>query len=48
MAKFIQIMEYQTTQIDQIRGLAEQMEQSGSGSAPRVSVTEDRDRPGHT
>jgi hypothetical protein len=47
MTKFIQIIEYQTTQIDQIRGLAEQLEQSGSGSAPRVSVTEDRDRPGH-
>jgi len=47
MAKFIQIMEYQTTQIDQIRGLAEQIKQSGSGSAPRVSVTEDRDRLGH-
>ncbi len=38
MAKFVQIMEYQTTQIDQIRGLAEQMEQSGSGSAPRAYI----------
>ncbi|HUR13038.1 MAG TPA: hypothetical protein VM097_00960 [Mycobacteriales bacterium] len=48
MAGFIQIVEYSTSRIDEIKDLAEKYrEDRGDGGGPvRVSLTEDRDRPG--
>lgn len=49
MAKFIQIIEYQSSRIDEIRALGEEFrsQQRDPGSAARITVTADRDRPGH-
>lgn len=50
MAGFIQIIDYTSSRSDEIRALAEKM-RANSGAGPggplRVSMTEDRDRPGH-
>ena len=50
MAGFVQIIEYSTSRFDEIRALAEELRikrQGGPGGPIRVTVTEDRDRPGH-
>lgn len=49
MAGFIQIIEFQTSRIDEIQALVDErspMMQSGS-TVHRVTVTADRDRPGY-
>ena len=45
---FVQIIEFRTSRIDEIRALVEQMRaQHGPGTALRGTVTEDVDRPGY-
>jgi len=47
MAGFVQIIEYTTSRFDEIKALGEQRVDSDPDSlARRVTVTEDRDRPG--
>ena len=47
MARFVQIIEFQTSRIEEVRALADAMSaQRESGTARRVTVTSDRDRPG--
>ena len=49
MAGFIQIIEYTTSRADEVRALGEKMraDRAGDTGGPsRVTVTEDRDRPG--
>lgn len=47
MAGFVQMIEFTTSKIDEIKALSEEMTgQLGSGMATRGVVTEDRDRPG--
>ena len=48
MAKFIQIVEFQSSRIDEIRALGEDMRsQRDAGTVRGGSITADRDRPGH-
>jgi hypothetical protein len=51
MAGFVQIIEFQTSRIDELRAAAEKYRdaRSGSGDIPvqRATFTEDRDRPGY-
>jgi quinol monooxygenase YgiN len=46
---FIQIIDSVTSKMDQIEGLAEEMraDTSSASTAERVTITKDRDRPGH-
>ena len=48
MAKFVQIIEFQTSRPDEVVALHEQWqsETEGKRTAERVTVTRDRDRPG--
>jgi len=46
MTGFVQIIEFKTTRIDELKKLADEMDSnSGSGAALRGTVTQDRDRP---
>jgi quinol monooxygenase YgiN len=45
MAGFVQIIEFQSSRIDDIRNLVEQMRDRGPGLAVRGNFTADRDRP---
>ena len=50
MGSFIQVIEYSSSRIDEIKALGEKVraERSGDAGGPRiVRVTEDRDKPGH-
>ena len=52
MGRFVQIVEYRTSRFDEMQALSQEMrserEGSGDGIAPlRVTVTADKDRPGH-
>lgn len=49
MAGFVQIMEIQTSKIDEIEVLAKQMDEERGTDRPtsRATVTADRDRPGY-
>ena len=50
MTGFVQIIEFRTQRIEELRALVEEMRaESGddTGSARRGTVTKDRDRPGH-
>lgn len=48
MAGFVQIVEYKTSRIDEIKDLAEKYRanRGDSGGPVRVAITEDRDQPG--
>jgi quinol monooxygenase YgiN len=47
MAGYVQIIEFQTSRIDEVREHGEQFRnQRGEGGPSRVTVTADRDRPG--
>ena len=46
MAGFIQIIEFRSSRADEIRKLGDDIDREG-GTAVRISVTEDRDQPGH-
>ena len=45
MAGFVQIIEFQSSRIDDIRNLVEQMRDRAPGLAVRGNFTADRDRP---
>ncbi|MBA3265039.1 MAG: hypothetical protein H0T14_01515 [Nocardioidaceae bacterium] len=48
MAGFVQIIEFKTSQVDEIRKLVDDMRsETSTGTALRGTVTEDRDRPGY-
>ena len=50
MAGFVQIIDYTTSRFDEIKELAEKLRAGGEGGpsgAVNVTITEDRDRPGH-
>jgi hypothetical protein len=48
MAKFIQIVEFKTDRPDEVMALGDEMEpQRSSGTARRLNITSDRDRPGY-
>lgn len=47
MTAFIQIIEIRTGRIAEVRALVDEMRASGTGTAVRGTVTEDRDRPGY-
>jgi hypothetical protein len=51
MARFVQIIEYKTSRIDEVKALGSEMQEArsadGATSARRVAVTADRDRPGY-
>ena len=48
MAKFIQVIEYQTSRIDEVRALGDEMEnQRQAGTVQAITVTADRDHPNH-
>jgi quinol monooxygenase YgiN len=47
---FVQIIDYTTSRFDEIRALAEKLRAGGEGGpagAQRVTVAQDRDKPGH-
>lgn len=46
MAGFVQIIEFQSSRIEDIRNLVDQMRDQGPGLAVRGTFTADRDRPG--
>jgi hypothetical protein len=47
MTGFVQVIEFRTSRIDELKKLADAMESdSGPGAASRGTVTQDRDRPG--
>lgn len=47
MTGFVQIIEFKTSRIDELKQLADEMDSnSGPGAALRGTVTQDRDRPG--
>ncbi len=51
MAGFVQIIEYRTSQLDEIRKLGEKyrderMSENDGSPVPRVTITADRDNPG--
>ena len=47
MSSFVQIVEFHTSRIDELRTLAEEMNPQSGGPMLRRTVTADRDRPGH-
>ena len=50
MGSFIQVIEYDSSRIDEIRNLGEKVsaERQGQDGGPqRITVTQDRDKPGH-
>jgi quinol monooxygenase YgiN len=49
MAGFVQIIEFTTSRIDEIQALADERSPQirESGTVQRVTITADRDRPGH-
>jgi quinol monooxygenase YgiN len=48
MAKFVQIVEFKTDRADEVMALGDSMEpQRASGTARRLVIGSDRDRPGH-
>jgi quinol monooxygenase YgiN len=48
MGGFVQIIEFQTSRIDEIRRLGEEMQpQRAEGTVRKLMMTADRDRPGH-
>ena len=48
MAKFVQIVEFKTDRADEVMALGDEMEpQRSSGTARRLNITSDRDRPGY-
>jgi quinol monooxygenase YgiN len=51
MSRFIQIIEYQTSRIEEVQALATEMREArtadGATSVERVTATADRDRPGY-
>jgi hypothetical protein len=49
MPGFVQIMEFETSRIDEVEALSEQMQEERGDAllASKATVTEDRDRPGH-
>lgn len=47
MAGFVQIVEFRTTRIDELRKLSEEMSPASGDALLRRTVTADRDRPGH-
>ena len=47
MTGFVQIIEFRTTRIDEIRALAAEMPSDGRNAVVRATVTADRDRPGY-
>lgn len=46
MAGFVQIIEFNSSRIDEIRALVEEWRDPGRGLAVRGTITADRDRPG--
>ena len=47
MSGFVQVIEYKTSRFDEVKALGESMRESDGGSlARRVTVTENRDKPG--
>ncbi len=48
MPKFVQIMEFKTSRIDEVEALSKKMQKDRGDSflANKATVTEDRDRPG--
>jgi len=49
MGGFIQIMELETSRIDELEALSERMQQERGDAllASKATITQDRDRPGH-
>ena len=48
MAGFVQIVEFKTSRPEEVEALANEMEpHAASGTARRLTVTADRDRPGY-
>lgn len=47
MAGFVQIIEFQTSNIDAMKALGDDISQAGQGTALSATVVADRDRPGH-
>jgi quinol monooxygenase YgiN len=49
MPGFVQIMEFETSRIDEVEALSERMRQERGDAllASKATITEDRDRPGH-
>lgn len=48
MAGFVQIIEFRTSRVEEIRALVDEMRsEHGTGSALRATTTADRDRPGY-
>lgn len=49
MAGFVQIVEYKTSRIDEIRAYVKERQQQmeSGGTALRITTTADRDRPGY-
>lgn len=47
MAGFVQIIEFQTSDVDAIEALSAEISQSDQGTVLRATVVADRDRPGH-
>jgi len=49
MPGFVQIMEFETSQIEMVEALSKQMQDERGDAllASKATVTEDRDRPGH-
>lgn len=45
MAGFVQIIEFTTTRIDEIRAMGEEYRTNTPGNVARATFTEDRDRP---
>jgi quinol monooxygenase YgiN len=46
MAGFVQIVEYRTSRFDEVKTMGEEYGRSAGSLARRVTVTEDRDKPG--
>jgi len=48
MAGFVQIIEFDTSRVDELKALSEEMRADRQGGASvRGTITADRDRPGH-
>ena len=47
MTSFVQIIEFKTSRVDEIRALVEEVRASAMGTALRGTVTADRERPGY-
>ncbi|MBA2698499.1 MAG: hypothetical protein H0U61_06960 [Nocardioidaceae bacterium] len=46
MTGFVQIIEFQSSRLDDLKKLVEERREQGPGSALRGTITADRDRPG--